>query len=94
MEAGSVGLVGWVGGCATNILQPFCGPICKIARFQAELRFPSWTECGNIYKSFFGSFSKDLLLHTVDFTSLHVRYTLAWTGQTSPNISEPENGKG
>ena len=22
------------------------GPTCKIARFQAELKFPSWTECG------------------------------------------------
>ena len=62
------------------MIMPVRGPTWKIARFQAELKFPSWTECGNIYKSFFGSFSKDLLLHTVDFTS--------------PNMSEPENGKG
>ena len=27
---------------------PLCGPTCKIARFQAELKFPSWTKCGNI----------------------------------------------
>ena len=28
-------------------IMPLCGPTCKIARFQAELKFPSWTECGN-----------------------------------------------
>ena len=22
---------------------PLCGPTCKIARFQAKLKFPSWT---------------------------------------------------
>ena len=36
----------WVAG-PTYILQPLRGPTCKIARFQAELKFPSWTECGN-----------------------------------------------
>ena len=25
---------------------PLRGPTCKIARFQAGLKFPSWTECG------------------------------------------------
>ena len=28
------------------IIMPLCGPTCKIARFQAGLKFPSWTECG------------------------------------------------
>ena len=44
---------GWV-GCGVYvvvyryIIMPLRGPTCKIARFQAELKFPSWTECGNI----------------------------------------------
>ena len=29
------------------IIMPLRGPTCKIARFQAGLKFPSWTECGN-----------------------------------------------
>ena len=29
-------------------IMPLRGPTCKIARFQAGLKFPSWTECGNI----------------------------------------------
>ena len=37
---------GWVAN--TYIVMPLRGPTCKIARFQAELEFPSWTECGNI----------------------------------------------
>ena len=37
----------WVAG-PTYILQPLRGPTCKIARIQAELKFPSWTECGKI----------------------------------------------
>ena len=36
--------VGWVAN--TYIVMPLRGPNCKIARFQAELKFPSWTECG------------------------------------------------
>ena len=28
------------------IIMPLRGPTCKIARFQAVLKFPSWTECG------------------------------------------------
>ena len=39
----------WVGVWVANtyIVMPLRGPTCKIARFQAELKFPSWTECGN-----------------------------------------------
>ena len=29
---------------------PLRGPTCKIARFQAGLKFPSWTECGKSKK--------------------------------------------
>ena len=36
----------WVGGPQCRIM-PLRGPTCKIARFQAGLKFPSWTECGN-----------------------------------------------
>ena len=32
-------------------IMPLRGPTCKIARFQAGLKFPSWTECGNISKT-------------------------------------------
>ena len=28
------------------IIMPLRGPTCKISRFQAGLKFPSWTECG------------------------------------------------
>ena len=28
------------------IILPLRGPTCKIARFQAQLKVPSWTECG------------------------------------------------
>ena len=28
-------------------IMPLRGPTCKIARFKAELKFSSWTECGN-----------------------------------------------
>ena len=45
-----VELSGVVGGwwvANTYIVMPLRGPTCKIARFQAELKFPSWTECGN-----------------------------------------------
>ena len=40
---------GWVGGRldTSRKIMPLRGPTCKIARFQAELKFPSWTECGN-----------------------------------------------
>ena len=31
-------------------IMPLRGPTCKIARFQAELKFPSWAECGNFIK--------------------------------------------
>ena len=43
----------WWVGCGVYvvvyryIIMPLRGPTCKIARFQAELKFPSWTECGN-----------------------------------------------
>ena len=44
----------WWVGCGVYVLagphciiMPLRGPTCKIARFQAELKFPSWTECGN-----------------------------------------------
>ena len=37
----------WVGGSCCRIM-PLRGPTCKFARFQAELKFPSWTEFGNI----------------------------------------------
>ena len=37
---------GWPAG-PLCIIMPLCGPTCKFARFQAELKFPSWTECGN-----------------------------------------------
>ena len=30
---------------------PFCGTNCEIARFQAELKFPNWPECGNNWLS-------------------------------------------
>ena len=38
-------MAGWVAG-PPCIIMPLCGPTCKIARFQAGLKFPSWTECG------------------------------------------------
>ena len=41
---------GWLGGNQVDKLDPsvakimpLCGPTCKIARFQAGLKFPSWT---------------------------------------------------
>ena len=39
---------GWVGEWVANtyIVMPLRGPTNMIARFQAELEFPSWTECG------------------------------------------------
>ena len=37
----------WGGGWLQVIIMPLRGPTCKIARFQAELKIPSWTECGN-----------------------------------------------
>ena len=40
---------GWVGGPQCRIM-PLRGPTCKIARFQAGLKFPSWTECGKNFK--------------------------------------------
>ena len=41
-------LSGVVGGWVANtyIVMPLRGPTCKIARFQAELKFPNWTEFG------------------------------------------------
>ena len=42
----------WWEGCAGYVVVPrskiipLRGPTCKIARFQAKLKFPSWTECG------------------------------------------------
>ena len=33
------------GSCC--IIMPLRGPTCKIARFQAQLKFPSRTDCGN-----------------------------------------------
>ena len=33
-------------------IMPLRGPTCKIARFQAGLKFPSWTECGNLKKNY------------------------------------------
>ena len=42
--SGVVVVGGWVAN--TYIVMPLRGPTCKIARFQAELKFPSWTECG------------------------------------------------
>ena len=35
-----------MGGCVVIRLKimPFRGPTCKIARFQAGLKFPSWTQ--------------------------------------------------
>ena len=33
--------------CSSCIIMPLRGPTCKIARFQAKLKFPSCTECGN-----------------------------------------------
>ena len=44
--------VGWVADPHCRIM-PLHGPTCKIARFQAELKFPSWTECGNKRSIFF-----------------------------------------
>ena len=38
---------GWVGGFR-YIIKPLRGPTCKLARFQAELKFPSWAECGKM----------------------------------------------
>ena len=40
--------VGWVVSRVDTgrKIMPLRGPTCKIARFQAELKFPSWTECG------------------------------------------------
>ena len=37
-------------------IMPLRGPTCKIARFQAELKFPSWTECGK--KAYYKTKSK------------------------------------
>ena len=38
-----------VGGENRYIIMPLRGPTCKIARFQAELKFPSWTECAILF---------------------------------------------
>ena len=34
------------GRCLRYIIMPICGPTCKIARFEAKLKFSSRTECG------------------------------------------------
>ena len=44
----------------TYIVMPLHGPTCKIARFQVELKFPSWTECGNYAKMTFNFFKQKL----------------------------------
>ena len=33
--------------CSCCTIMPLRGPTCKIARFEAQLKFTSWTECGN-----------------------------------------------
>ena len=43
--------VGWAGGTQSENM-PLRGPTCEFARFQAEPKFPSWTECGNMLKKF------------------------------------------
>ena len=53
---------GWVGGWVANtyIVMPIRGPTCKIARFQAELKFPSWTEYDNYAKMTFNFFKQKI----------------------------------
>ena len=59
------------------ILQPCCGPTCKFARFQAELKFPGWTECAN---------KNPFTLLPVESTEPHVSYlvNIRWVSEGSP----------